>query len=151
MISAHYYWPEKQKKSLKLISLYYSNESFFCVFLHLAFYHKNHHTQILYITVYNWMKNKHCYPGEKNRKTCITYTGICTSSVAKVFTCLQHQNWRGEEQIVTLCYMYQRLYIYMYMTLLYKSGLRKLSIYWQTTILFFLQWEITWTLSKWSL
>lgn len=139
----------KQKKSLKFISLYYSNESFFSVFLHLAVYFKNHHTQILYVTVYNWMKNKHCYPGEENKN--LTYTGICTSSLAKVFTCLQHQNWRGEEQIVTLCYMYQRLYIYMYMTLLYKSGLRKLSIYWQTTILFFLQWEITWTLSKWSL
>lgn len=109
MISAHYYWPEKQKKSLKLISLYYSNESFFSVFLHLAVYFKNHHTQILYITVYNWMKNKHCYPGEENKN--LTYTGICTSSLAKVFTCLQHQNWRGEEQIVTLCYTYQN-YIY---------------------------------------
>lgn len=150
MISVHYYWPEKQKKSLKLISLYYSNESFFCVFLHLAFYHKNHHTQILYITVYNWMKNKHCYPGEENKN--LTYTGICTSSLAKVFRYMSATpNWRGKEQIVTLCYMYQRLYIYMYMTLLYKSGLCNLPIHWQTTILFFLQWEITWTLSKWSL
>lgn len=150
MISAHYYWPEKQKKSLKLISLYYSNGSFFCFFLHLAFYHKNHHTQILYITVYNWMKNKHCYPREENKN--LTYTGICTSSLAKVFRYMSATpNWRGKEQIVTLCYMYQRLYIYMYMTLLYKSGLCNLPIHWQTTILFFLQWEITWTLSTWSL